>query len=119
MTAPPSLRAVALITLVACAGAGRPALDARQTVQQGAPTGRSAWISDDEIARLPPELTQAIARDPFTLFRLVNRRWNERVCTAFAGEPMPTVRLHGDAHVEQYAFTENAYGLDDFDDSAE
>src|SRR5262245_36238836 len=106
MTAPPSLRAVALFALVASAGAVRPVLDARQTVKQDAQAGRRAWIADDEIARLPPELTQAIARDPFTLFRLVNRRWNERVCTAFASEPMPTVRLHGDAHVEQYAFTE-------------
>jgi len=119
MTAPPSLRAVALVALVASAGAVRPAPEARQTVQQGAQTGRSAWISDDEIARLPPQLIQAIARDPFTLFRLVNRRWNERVCAAFASARMPKVRLHGDAHVEQYAFTENAYGLDDFDDSAE
>jgi hypothetical protein len=28
------------------------------------------------------------------------------------------VRLHGDAHVEQFAFTADAWGLDDFDDSA-
>jgi hypothetical protein len=27
------------------------------------------------------------------------------------------VRLHGDAHVEQFAFTRNAWGLGDFDDS--
>jgi hypothetical protein len=30
----------------------------------------------------------------------------------------PIVRLHGDAHVEQFAFTKDAWGLDDFDDSA-
>jgi hypothetical protein len=32
---------------------------------------------------------------------------------------MPAVRLHGDAHVEQYGLTSQAHGLDDFDDSAE
>jgi uncharacterized protein (DUF2252 family) len=42
------------------------------------------------------------------------------VCTAFAGDvaDLPAVRLHGDAHVEQYSVTDDAYGLDDFDDSA-
>jgi hypothetical protein len=30
----------------------------------------------------------------------------------------PTVRLHGDAHVEQFTVTSQAWGLDDFDDSA-
>ena len=28
------------------------------------------------------------------------------------------MQLHGDAHVEQYALTKDAWGLDDFDDSA-
>ena len=28
------------------------------------------------------------------------------------------MRLHGDAHVEQYAVTDDSRGLDDFDDSA-
>ena len=31
---------------------------------------------------------------------------------------LPTTRLHGDAHIEQYALTRAARGLDDFDDSA-
>ena len=32
---------------------------------------------------------------------------------------MPMVRLHGDAHLEQYAFTDTAFGLDDFDNTTE
>ena len=28
------------------------------------------------------------------------------------------MRLHGDAHVEQFALTQDAWGIDDFDDSA-
>ncbi len=41
------------------------------------------------------------------------------MCQAFSDEKMPSVRLHGDAHVEQYGLTSTANGLDDFDDSAE
>jgi hypothetical protein len=104
--------------LVAWAAVAPPVLNTNQTAPQNA-NRRSAWVSDDEIAHLPPELRTAMATDPFTFFRRVNRVWNERVCTAFAGEQQPRVRLHGDAHVEQYAFTRDAYGLDDFDDSAE
>ena len=41
-----------------------------------------------------------------------------RVCQDFTDVPRPPiVRLHGDAHVEQFALTEDAWGLDDFDDS--
>src|SRR5262245_30195259 len=37
----------------------------------------------------------------------------------FADVPdMPIVRLHGDAHLGQFALTSDAWGLDDFDDSA-
>src|SRR5262249_36410810 len=42
-----------------------------------------------------------------------------RVCEAFADvTDVPVVRLHGDAHVEQFALSKDAWGLDDFDDSA-
>jgi hypothetical protein len=58
-------------------------------------------------------------QDPYSFFRRVNRVWTERVCQAFSAEKMPSVRLHGDAHVEQYGLTATAHGLDDFDDSAE
>ena len=39
---------------------------------------------------------------------------------AYVSKPLgsqPNVQLHGDAHLEQYAFTKSAWGLDDFDDS--
>jgi len=70
------------------------------------------------LARAPGELLDRLRADPFAYFRFVNRAWSERVCAAFAGVPNPTVvRLHGDAHVEQFAITQDAWGLDDFDDS--
>jgi len=67
----------------------------------------------------PADLIDRLRADPFTYFRFINRAWTTRVCEAFADTPdMPIVRLHGDAHVEQFALTKDAWGLDDFDDSA-
>ncbi len=71
------------------------------------------------LASAPAELRDRLRADPFVYFRFVNRVWAERVCEAFADVTSPTiVRLHGDAHVEQFAVTKDAWGLDDFDDSA-
>jgi uncharacterized protein DUF2252 len=71
------------------------------------------------LANAPPALVSQLRADPFTYFRFVNRAWLERVCAAFADLPdVPEVRLHGDAHIEQFAVTKDAWGLDDFDDSA-
>ena len=70
------------------------------------------------LADAPAELIQRLRADPFTYFRFINRVWTARVCEAFADlSDAPTVRLHGDAHVEQFALTSDAWGLDDFDDS--
>ena len=71
------------------------------------------------LASAPPDLIERLRADPFAYFRFINRAWTERVCEAFADTPdLPIVRLHGDAHVEQFALTKDAWGLDDFDDSA-
>ena len=71
------------------------------------------------LASVSPELIDRLRADSFTYFRFVNRAWTARVCEAFADvEQQPVVRLHGDAHVEQYALTKDAWGLTDFDDSA-
>ena len=71
------------------------------------------------MAGAPAELIEQLRADPFTYFRFVNRAWTARVCEAFADVTSPPiVRLHGDAHIEQFALTKAAWGLDDFDDSA-
>lgn len=70
------------------------------------------------LAGASAELIDRLKADPFTYFRFINRAWTERVCEAFADLTNPTiVRLHGDAHVEQFALTKGEWGLDDFDDS--
>lgn len=72
-------------------------------------------------ASLPPPVIRSLRMSPHAFFRIVNRAWASRVCDAFTKElaSLGSVRLHGDAHVEQYAVTDNGYGLDDFDDAAE
>jgi len=67
----------------------------------------------------PRELVDRLRADPYAYFRFVNRPWIARVCEEFADEvgALPIVRLHGDAHVEQFGVTSEAWGLDDFDDS--
>ena len=73
----------------------------------------------EALAAAPAELVERLRADPFTYFRFINRAWTARVCEAFADVRNPTIAsLHGDAHVEQYAFTDYAWGLEDFDDSA-
>ena len=58
--------------------------------------------------------------DPHAYFRFVHVRFASETCRRFEAvlENMPVVNLHGDAHLEQYAVTEDAAGLEDFDDSA-
>jgi len=112
---PASLLLGMAITLPACAAGG-----------PGVPNGWAANAQSqlahewDRAADTPPEFRQRLAESPIAFFRFVNRPWTHAVCDAFAGDAnqLPTARLHGDAHVEQYAVTSTARGLDDFDDSA-
>jgi hypothetical protein len=89
-------------------------------VLMAAPSVRGQLRPDPAgLAGASPELLDRLRADPFTYFRFINRAWTARVCEAFADvRDPPIVRLHGDAHIEQYALTKDAWGLDDFDDSA-
>ena len=71
------------------------------------------------LAVVSPELLERMRATPHDYFRFINHEWTARVCDVFAQDipRLPTVQLHGDAHVEQYALTSHAWGLDDFDDS--
>lgn len=71
------------------------------------------------LAVVSPELLERMRATPHNYFRFINHEWTARVCDIFAQDipRLPTVHLHGDAHLEQYALTSHAWGLDDFDDS--
>jgi hypothetical protein len=74
--------------------------------------------SAEALAAAPAELRDRLRTDSFTYFRFINRPWTARVCEAFADvTDVPIVRLHGDAHLEQFAITKDAWGLSDFDDT--
>jgi Uncharacterized protein conserved in bacteria (DUF2252) len=82
--------------------------------------GHSELQADREaLAAAPADLLSKLRADPYNYFRFINHEWTSRVCEVFARDlgSQPAVQLHGDAHVEQYAFTKSAWGLDDFDDS--
>jgi hypothetical protein len=59
----------------------------------------------ESLERARPALLERLRKDAYDYFRFVNRSWIARVCDAFRSdlEGLPVVRLHGDAHVEQFA----------------
>ena len=86
-----------------------------------APPARAQLRPDPEAIKLAPsDLINRLRANPLDYFRFVNRPWIARMCELFADDisSVPIVRLHGDAHIEQFAVTDDAWGLDDFDDSA-
>jgi hypothetical protein len=113
-----SRRLSALAVVIALALGVSP--DNTGTVCAGLPGGDTAWLPAS-TEPLAPELVRALRASPHAFFRLANRAWASRVCAAFADDltSLGQVRLHGDAHVEQYVVTDSAYGLDDFDDTAQ
>ena len=72
------------------------------------------------LAAAPLAMQERLREDPVVYFRFLNADWAAAVCEAFRGElhALPSAILHGDAHLEQYALTATAHGLDDFDDAA-
>jgi hypothetical protein len=74
----------------------------------------------ENLNHAPPALVDSLRSNAFAYFRFINRPWTARVCEVFVDDvrDLPIVRLHGDAHIEQFALTNDAWGLDDFDDTA-
>jgi len=89
-------------------------------LEVGYPTRNALWadpaqhdFSDN------PGLLDRILESPHGYFRFINRRFARAVCRRFRQHiaSMPTVNLHGDTHLEQYAVTSDYQGLVDFDDA--
>ena len=81
----------------------------------GAAPGRAPIRPEPQsLERATPKLFQSLRADPYDYFRFVNQSWIARVCSVFRGDPQasPVARLHGDAHVEQFAVTNESWGLD-------
>jgi hypothetical protein len=87
----------------------------------GTPSALAPLRPEPDALKLAPRaLVERLRASSIDYFRFVNRQWVARVCEVFAEDlpSMQSVRLHGDAHLEQFAVTRDAWGLDDFDDSA-
>jgi uncharacterized protein DUF2252 len=66
-----------------------------------------------------PALRGRLGTSAHAYFRGIGGRFAGVVCGRFAQEAaaFPTVMLHGDAHLEQYAVTGPGRGIEDFDDA--
>ena len=76
-------------------------------------------LARDSPYRQNPTLRAKLSASPHRYFRAINREFAIEVCKRFARvrATLPTVNLHGDAHVEQVAITDERAGLSDYDDS--
>ena len=66
------------------------------------------------------DLLERILSGPHGYFRFINIPFSREICRRFENElpSMPSLNLHGDAHIEQYAMTDLGRGLTDYDDSS-
>jgi len=113
-----SLASAALVTALTVALAAPGTTPAAQAGPDGA-TVRLV-PDDDAVRRLAPDLQARLASDAYVYFRFINVPWERAACEQFRDvlPSLPPVHLHGDPHLEQYAFTATGRGLDDFDDSS-
>ncbi len=70
--------------------------------------------------RSNPRLLERIRGSAHGYYRFINVAFSDQVCERFQGSlgDVPTVNLHGDAHLEQYVVTTFGRGLSDYDDSS-
>ena len=76
-------------------------------------------IPEADLGRQARKLLASLKSDPYVYFRFINRPWAAATCAALGPDlaGTPHVHLHGDAHVNQYAYTRTDHGLDDLDDT--
>jgi hypothetical protein len=98
-----------LIAALAAAAPAPPAID----------PGPLVIPADAPELAASPALRGRLCAAPHAYFRGIGARFASVMCARFAREAaaFPTVTLHGDAHLEQYAVTGSGRGLADFDDA--
>ncbi|HJL43501.1 MAG TPA: DUF2252 family protein [Myxococcales bacterium LLY-WYZ-16_1] len=112
-TAELAARVCCALVVVGCAHGG-----SRAPESEAAPNPLRVPVDGYDF-RANPKLLQRIRSDPHGYFRFINRTFSQAVCDRFDDlvRVLPSVNLHGDAHLEQYAVTRESRGLTDFDDS--
>ncbi len=99
----------AIVLAAACAGHNGP--------PGSAPRSQLEIYDDDPNVERHRALLGVIGASPHNYFRFIATEFADATCAQFA-EGAPLVKLHGDAHIEQYAVTDQGRGLTDFDVSA-
>jgi len=64
-----------------------------------------------------PAVLARIRSSPLAYFRYIVGPFAQVVCRDETIDAVPTVNLHGDAHLEQYAVADDGFGIVDFDDA--
>jgi hypothetical protein len=64
-----------------------------------------------------PALIESVAGNAYRYFRLLARQFASRTCFEFRDLRwrLPSLAVHGDAHLEQFVSTSSSFGLEDFD----
>jgi len=109
---------VALVAVASAAVAAQQSTSSRRAVAVDAAALYVSPASLELASR--PDLRRELLSGPHQYFRFVKLPFSQAVCSVLRPDldRMPTVALHGDAHVGQYAVTDAGRGLTDFEDTA-
>jgi hypothetical protein len=116
-------RLICALSAAAAAGAVCFGMAFAQTRAAAAPFGSPATFRVSKAMLrsqgAPAALIDKLGASPYAYFRLLAQPFAERACYEFRDLRwrLPSVAVHGDAHVEQFVVTDDAYGLTDFDRS--
>ena len=92
-----------------------------QTISTDSTFGQRASLRVDKATLraqgAAPALLEKIDASAFRYFRMLARGFDARTCVEFSDLRwrLPSVAVHGDAHIEQFVVTDDSYGLADFD----
>jgi len=103
-----------------CSGAGRStSLATTEPSASGAVGDPLTLVYDRDSFAHRGKLLARIRSSPFAYYRYLGGPFNRLVCERYRLkiDAMPTVSLHGDAHLEQYAVADDGFGVVDFDDA--
>ncbi len=115
----PSILRVMVTTVALVASHGACVSSTPPRASSGDDASRSFILRPEELGRqgATDDLLERLAKHPYAYFRALAEPFARRVCAHFNDQRwmLPMVTVHGDAHVEQFVLTRNAYGLEDFD----
>lgn len=109
-------RCACLALAVACA-ACPPANEPKREKKLDLDDDPLAYEYDDDEFEEVPQVLARVRSSPFAYFRYIAGPFAAVVCKDPGVDALPTVNLHGDAHLEQYAVADDGFGIVDFDDA--